>query len=702
MRSEMKIVLSIFLVMSLVLIVSGEERKSPQDREHPDKDLGANAVRQRRGRGTRVVVIVIEVKLTVKIDCSNDYGVLNILVVHAKNSACSSLGTLAVFLTDSSSSWLNTGLALLNSDEHVLCSFCLLAAPLFLCLGVCLLEAWSFFFSSLVVCPPTEMAIIVALLLLLCPLPPFLHPWNQRENIVLSIANAQSRLGIPVESDPTIDERAVTEVFLKVLDNYIKWCKYLRKRVVWGEAANVVFFLSAYAICFIMELDATLDSGEARPAASCVGEHTSVSFLAHEAARNNNGKAAHSAWRNYDDFNEHFWSPACFELSWPMKKKSPFLRWPKKTKRTGKSTFVEHRTFLHLYRSFHRLKIVAFNDGKLNQDTFKLLLSIGPTYAILKFIEYCLDVLLMFGAYSTARGMVISRFVISVTLFSWNPSLKETARHQCTMLTSSTRLLIPEKSLQRSFGRSFNGFAAYVTEAEVQKLKRLPGVESVFLCRKLYPQTTRSMDYIQLSDGIARNPGVASDITIGVIDSGIWPESPSFKDDGLVPFLRNGRENVKVALTSFATRARYYSIDDLSSISARDRTGHGTHVASIVAGNYVKGASYYGIADGVAKGGVPSARLALYKVCDVVCHTTDLLSAFDDAIADGVDLLLHAVRRNILTSVSAGNEGPVLGSIQNSALWMLTAGASDIDRRILAKVLLGNGAILVGQGVNAF
>ncbi|KAK7824056.1 callose synthase 9 [Quercus suber] len=168
---------------------------------------------------------------------------------------------------------------------------------------------------------------------------------NQRENVVLTIANAQTRLGIPVEADP-------------------------------------------------------------------------------EAARNNNGKAAHSAWRNYDDFNEYFWSKACFELNWPMRSESTFLLKPSKKKRTGKSTFVEHRTYLHLYRSFHRLwiflvlmfqalTIIAFNGiGKGHPDTFKLILSIGPTFAIMNFIEICLDVLLMFGAYKTARAMAISRLVI--------------------------------------------------------------------------------------------------------------------------------------------------------------------------------------------------------------------------------------------------------------------------------------------------
>lgn len=282
---------------------------------------------------------------------------------------------------------------------------------------------------------------------------------NQRENVVLSIANAQSHLGVPVEAEPKIDDRAITNVFLKVLENYMKWCKYLQIRLVWnsleainrdrklilvslyfliwGEAANVRFIPEC--ICYIFhhmakELDAILDHGEAQPAASCIKDDGTVSYLDQvihpiyetiqkEASTNNTGKVAHSGWRNYDDFNEFFWSPTCFELSWPMKKESPFLMWPKKRKRTGKSSFVEHRTFLHLYRSFHRmwiflvlmfqgLTIIAFNKGKINLDTFKEVLSLGPTFAIMNFAESCLDVLLMFGAYTTLRGSAIARLFI--------------------------------------------------------------------------------------------------------------------------------------------------------------------------------------------------------------------------------------------------------------------------------------------------
>ncbi|XP_026434852.1 callose synthase 10-like isoform X3 [Papaver somniferum] len=311
---------------------------------------------------------------------------------------------------------------------------------------------------------------------------------NQRENVILSVANAQTRLSLPVGTEPKIDEKAVTEVLLKVLDNYIKWCKYLhihpvwnssleainkdRKLFlvslyfcVWGEAANVRFLPEC--ICYIFhhmaeELNEKLDHSEAQPAKSCTGDNGSVSYLeqvispiyetmAKETSILNSGKAAHSDWRNYDDFNEYFWSPTCFELKWPMKKDSSFLLHPKGRKRvrgthfyviplsrsnyfwvlsfflellqTAKSSFVEHRTFLHLYRSFHRLwiflvlmfqslTIIAFNDGRMDLNTFKEVLSIGPTFAVMCFIESSLDVLLMFGAYTTARGMALSRLFI--------------------------------------------------------------------------------------------------------------------------------------------------------------------------------------------------------------------------------------------------------------------------------------------------
>uniref|UniRef100_J3MAM9 1,3-beta-glucan synthase n=1 Tax=Oryza brachyantha TaxID=4533 RepID=J3MAM9_ORYBR len=186
------------------------------------------------------------------------------------------------------------------------------------------------------------------------------------------------------------------------------------------------------------ELDGILDSSEAEPARSCTITNedgsTYTSYLekiitpiyqtmAAEASNNNNGKAAHSAWRNYDDFNEYFWSRSCFHLGWPPTEGSKFLRKPAKRKRTGKTNFVEHRTFLHLYRSFHRLwvflllmfqclTIIGFHHGKIDIDTIKILLSAGPAFFILNFIECCLDVILMFGAYKTARGFAISRLVI--------------------------------------------------------------------------------------------------------------------------------------------------------------------------------------------------------------------------------------------------------------------------------------------------
>ncbi|KAK9031964.1 hypothetical protein V6N11_056249 [Hibiscus sabdariffa] len=55
-------------------------------------------------------------------------------------------------------------------------------------------------------------------------------------------------------------------------------------------------------------------------------------------------------------------------------------------------------------------------------------------------------------------------------------------------------------------------------------------------------------------------------------------------------------------------------------------------------------ASLYGLAKGTARGGVPSARIAVYKICcSDGCSDVDILAAFDDAIADGVDIITLSV-----------------------------------------------------------
>uniref|UniRef100_A0A7N2M8L2 Peptidase S8/S53 domain-containing protein n=1 Tax=Quercus lobata TaxID=97700 RepID=A0A7N2M8L2_QUELO len=127
--------------------------------------------------------------------------------------------------------------------------------------------------------------------------------------------------------------------------------------------------------------------------------------------------------------------------------------------------------------------------------------------------------------------------------------------------------------------------------------------------------------------------------------------------------------------------------------SPRDSRGHGTHTASTAAGNLVSGASLFGLGSGTTRGGVPSARIAVYKICyPDGCLDADILAAFDDAISDGVDIIslsvggfpkdylkdsiaigaFHAMKNGILTSNSAGNCGPSPATISNVSPWSLS------------------------------
>lgn len=147
----------------------------------------------------------------------------------------------------------------------------------------------------------------------------------------------------------------------------------------------------------------------------------------------------------------------------------------------------------------------------------------------------------------------------------------------------------------------------------------------------------------------------------------------------------------------------------------RDTRGHGTHTSSTAAGGLVEDANLFGLGSWTARGGVPSARIAVYKICwEDGCSNANILAAFDDAIADGVDIIsisvggydpvdyfkdpiaigaFHAMKNRILTSTSAGNSGPDPASVTNFSPWMLSVAASTIDRKFHTKVKLGNGHI---------
>jgi len=122
------------------------------------------------------------------------------------------------------------------------------------------------------------------------------------------------------------------------------------------------------------------------------------------------------------------------------------------------------------------------------------------------------------------------------------------------------------------------------------------------------------------------------------------------------------------------------------------------------------------MAKGTARGGAPGARLAIYKACWFnFCNDADVLSAMDDAIHDGVDILslslgpdppqpiyfedaisvgaFHAFQKGILVSASAGNS-VFPRTASNVAPWILTVAASTVDREFSSNIYLGNSKVL--------
>ncbi|KAJ4964404.1 hypothetical protein NE237_024343 [Protea cynaroides] len=293
-----------------------------------------------------------------------------------------------------------------------------------------------------------------------------------------------------------------------------------------------------------------------------------------------------------------------------------------------------------------------------------------------------------------------------------------------------------EKSLLLSYKHGFSGFAARLKAEEAQRIAEKPGVISVFVDPILKLHTTRSWDFLQFQTDPVPDPipdsdtvSGGTDTIIGLLDTGIWPESESFKDTEMGP-IPDRWKGVCMEAPDFKSSncnrkligVRHYNAS--LEPTGRDTIGHGTHTASTAAGISVANASYYGLAVGTAKGGSTGSRLSIYKVCSSYgCRGSVILAAFDDAIGDGVDVLslslgasaflrpdfetdpiaigaFHAVEKGIIVVCSGGNDGPSSSTVVNFAPWILTVAATTIDRDFESDCVLGGNKVIKGEGIN--
>jgi subtilisin family serine protease len=248
---------------------------------------------------------------------------------------------------------------------------------------------------------------------------------------------------------------------------------------------------------------------------------------------------------------------------------------------------------------------------------------------------------------------------------------------------------------------------------QVAQLLKLPGAVAVQRDRLEHPLTDSSPAFIgapTIYDQLGETADDAGKgVIVGVLDTGAWPEHPSYVDHGNLPApppkadgtsrtCNFGDNPLTPANDPFVCQHKLISgqpfLDTYNAVigdepfpdSARDSDGHGTHTSTTAAGGPVAHADPLGIDRGAIHGIAPGAHVAVYKVCGPQgCFQSDSVAAVAQAILDGVRAInfsisggvdpytnavelafLDAYAAGILVSASAGNDGPDAGTVNHS------------------------------------
>jgi subtilisin family serine protease len=310
---------------------------------------------------------------------------------------------------------------------------------------------------------------------------------------------------------------------------------------------------------------------------------------------------------------------------------------------------------------------------------------------------------------------------------------------------------------------SFNGFAARLTAVQANKLAADKDVLAITPDEVHEVDTSSTPSFLGLTDegGLWEQLGgvgsAGEDIIIGVVDSGIWPESLSFADrvdangtPSSDPGAKRAYQQIPgwhgkcVPGEAFTASdcnqkligARYFNASQGGNAginaerpwefaSPRDYNGHGTHTSSTAGGNNAVPATGAAASFGNISGMAPRARIAMYKALwstedasTASGSTSDLVAAIDQAVADGVDVInysisgtstnfldpveisfLFAADAGIFVAESAGNSGPTTSTVAHPGPWTTTVAAGTHNRDGQGSVTLGNGVTYNGASV---
>ena len=275
-----------------------------------------------------------------------------------------------------------------------------------------------------------------------------------------------------------------------------------------------------------------------------------------------------------------------------------------------------------------------------------------------------------------------------------------------------------------------NGFATDLTLAEAKALREMTSVRAVVFDEIQHVGTDTGPIWIgadTIHDGSA---GVAATggegVVIGVIDLGVNWEHPSFQDPGEsgsgydhanpYGFQLGLCSDAEVLCNDKLVGVYDFVTDDPDTdfveenTKGKDNDGHGSHTASTAAGNPLD-TTINGVSAHIT-GVAPNANLITYRVCyigdpgdpdDDGCASSAILSAIDQAVADGVDVINYSLGGNafdpwipgtasfaflsarsagIFVATSAGNSGPNGGTVGNpaNAPWITSVGNATHDR----------------------